>query len=141
MEQLEAIKKNCGFLIIPFFWLAYFVDFGVSHIHDKTLDNATYLPTNFVFISKIFLTVLLVAAALFLIFLLLSYISTRLQSDIPFVITAFTLACFGMAGPFKSIEAVPFQSMNLLWHLGSLASSIWLYESIRQKNSSSTTHD
>ncbi len=138
MEQLEAIKKNCGFLIIPFFWLAYFVDFGVSHI--QTLDNATYLPTNFGFISKIFFTLLLVAAALFLIFLLFSYISARLQSDIPFVITALTLACFGMAGLFKSIEVVPFQSINLFWHLGSLASSIWLYEFIRQKNSSSTTH-
>ncbi len=141
MERLEVIKKNSGFLIIPFFWLAYFVDFGVSHIHDKILDNAAYLPADFVFITKIFLTILFVAAVLLLLYLLLSYISAHIQSDLPYVIAALTLACFGVAGLFKHIEVVPFQSINLFWHLGSLATSIWLYEFMCHKNSSSPSND
>lgn len=132
MEHFETIKKNAGFFIIPLFWLAYFVDFGVSHVHDRVLESATFLSSDFVFGAKAALTILLVTLALLVIHELLIYASVYSVSNIPFGAVAVILSCFGVAGLFKQIEVVPFQSVNIFWHLGSLAAGIWLFEFINR---------
>lgn len=133
MEQIDVIKKHAGFLIIPLFWLAYFVDFGVSQVHDRSLDAAAqYLPPNFIFGAKVILSILLVTIALLTLYVILGFSSAHLGSHMPFTVVALVLSCFGVAGLFKQIEGVPFQSVNLFWHLGSLAAGIWLFEFISQ---------
>jgi len=138
MEHFETIKKNCGFFIIPLFWLAYFVDFGVSQVHDRTLESATFLSSDFVFGAKAVLTIFLVTVALFFLYGVLSYIAAHFLSNIPFGAVAVILSCFGVAGLFKQIEVVPFQSINIFWHLGSLATSIWLFDFINRVSAPDT---
>ncbi|MBI4381215.1 MAG: hypothetical protein HY574_08490 [candidate division NC10 bacterium] len=132
MEHFETIKKSSSFLIIPLFWLAYFVDFDVSHVHDRVLESATFLSGNFVFGAKVVVTMLLVTIALLVLYELLVYVSAHFLSSIPFAAVAIILSCFGVAGLFKQIDAVPFQPVNIFWHLGSLAAGTWLFEFINR---------
>lgn len=132
MKQFETIKKNSGFFVIPLYWLAYFVDFGVSHVQDRMLESATFLPPTIVFGAKTVLTMLLVTIVLLILSGALSYVSARFLSNIPFGVVTLILSCFGVTGLFKQIEGVPFQSANIFWHLGSLAAAIWLFEFIKQ---------
>ena len=134
MEHFGTLKKNAGFLIIPFFWLAYFKDFGVSQVHDRLLDRAAFLAPDLVFAVQVILTILLTAVAIPLSYGLLVCISALLRSSIPLVASAICLSCFGVAGLYKQIEAAPFETVNVFWHLGALTAGIWMLEIVGRVN-------
>lgn len=130
MEHFGTLKKYSGFFIIPLFWLAYFMDFGISQVHDRLLDSAALLAPDLVFAAKVILTMLLTTAAILLGYGLLVCVSALFGSSILLGAAAICLLCFGVAGLYKEAEAVPFQTVNVFWQLGSLAAGIWLLELI-----------
>lgn len=134
MEYFETLKKNSEFFIIPFFWLAYFMDFGVSHIHDDFIESMTFLSPSFIFNAKVTCTIILVTLILFICYEAINHVSMYFISDIPFLIVATILSCFGTIGLFKQIETIPFQTVNIFWHLGALTTSIWLFNLIKIAN-------
>ena len=134
MDLFEPIKKNSGFFIIPFFWLAYFIDFNISHVHDTLLESASSFAPWFVYSAKTFVSIFYVVLALFFVYGALLFASHKFESNMPILALAISFSCFGVVGLFKGMEILPFQSLNLFWHLGSLSAGLWLFEQIEEQN-------
>ena len=127
MENFELIKKHSGWFVIPFTWIAYYIDFGTSHIRDKTLESAAFLSSAFVSGAKTVATIILVALIIMLLLEALHFLSARVRSNIPYLVVATLMLCFGVVGLFKEMEIIPFKEINLFWHFGTLAGGIWLF--------------
>lgn len=133
MDYFEQIKKYSGLLIIPFTWLAYYIDFGVSQVLPSLSGISWLLSDNVLLGVATIITMLLVAILLIVVFQAFCYIASYFRAGIVFVIVATIFICFGVAGLFKGMEIVPFQHINLFWHLSSLSIGVWLLESTEQQ--------
>ena len=127
MDIFEHIKRHSAWFIIPFTWIAYYMDFGVSHVSgDEGSQSFLFISEIVVFGVQTVGTMLMVAFALVLSYALLCYLATYFQDNLLFIIISIICLCFGMLGLFKEIDGIPLRDINLFWHLSSLSIGVWL---------------
>jgi hypothetical protein len=110
--------------------MAYYIDFGVSHINDRTLEAIA--NPNIVLAFKTVASIFFVLLTLYLLFSFFLWFTAKIGSNLPYLLLAICLLCFGMIAPFKEMEIIPFKNVNLFWHLASLATSFWLFNFVER---------
>jgi hypothetical protein len=138
MEIFEHIKKHSGWFIIPFTWIAYYMDYGVSHLSHGS--SFKFIPENFLLAIQTIGTILMVTFVLLMFFYgLICYLATFFEKNLFFLVIAIVCLCFGTLGLFKEMDDIPLKDINLFWHLSSLSAGVWLLNvSSSQKNSTTT---
>jgi len=133
MDYFEQIKKYSGLLIIPFTWLAYYIDFGISQVSSSLTGISWLLSENILIGFATIITMLLVMVLLMIAYVTILSIACNFRVGLVFTVVAVICICFGVVGLFKGMNIVPFQNINLFWHLSSLSIGIWLLENAEQK--------
>lgn len=134
MDYLAPIKTYAGWLIFPLAWLAYFTDYGVTHIN---LD-IHFLPVKLIYGLRVFITIMLAVTIIILFKAICDGLSIVVFGESFYPIIAIALLCFGVVALFKNLEITPFKEVNIFWHLVSLAAGFWIFSDLKERSNLNT---